>query len=185
MRIVPTVLFIILLAGGLSAADWYADPSMPDNTGDGSAISPWRTLEEVFSDGLIESKDKDGGAVNAGAPVKAGDTIYLRSGYHGDINESGYFNDDYITITAEVGHTPQLKRFKLWGAQKWIIRGLTISPSFAPVFERVTIVDFYSRSPGSRGVTRDLVVEECLIFTVADASGWSAADWDTRSLSKN
>lgn len=110
MRAMRVIAIMLVLVAGLAAgADWYVDPSVPDNTGDGSALRPWRTLEDVFAAGLIESKDKDGNPVNAGAPVKAGDTLWLRSGYHGDINTGGYFNDDYITIAAEAGYTPQLQ----------------------------------------------------------------------------
>ena len=34
---------------------------------------------------------------NPGAPVKAGDTLILRSGFHGEIVAIEYYNDDYIT----------------------------------------------------------------------------------------
>ena len=159
---------------------FYVDPVTGSMSNDGSAEFPWSTLEEVFADGLIESRYESGTIKNPGAPVKKGDTIVLRSGYHGDIVVSGYFNDAVITITAELGHTPELKRFRLSGGKNWLIQGLDISVSHAPVFERVTMVSLNSRS-STDGICSDIVVEDCNIYTIADSSGWSAVDWDTKA----
>ena len=90
-------LALILLLGVAFAAradDFYIDPVNGSDAGDGSATNPWRSLQALFDDGLIETQDwpdypyQDGMqlvTVNAGAPVRAGDTIWLRSGYYGDL----------------------------------------------------------------------------------------------------
>jgi len=176
---------IILLFGWLSTASgttYYVDPVSGSMSNNGSAAQPWSTLEAVFDYGLIETRDQYGSIKNAGGPVKAGDTILLRSGYHGDIYESVYFNDAVITIAAEPGQTPELKRFRLSGGKNWLIRGLTISPSAAPTFERVTMVSFYSRNSYD-GICSDIIIENCNLYTIADSSGWSAVDWDTKACS--
>ncbi|HUV41170.1 MAG TPA: hypothetical protein VMW23_05230, partial [Sedimentisphaerales bacterium] len=171
---------VVKSATTLEGNYFYVDPVTGSMSNDGSAEHPWSTLKEVFAQGLIETKYESGTIRNPGAPVKKGDTIVLRSGYHGDIVVSGYFNDVVITITAELGHTPELARFYLSGGKNWLIRGLDISPSHAPVFERVTIVDLYSRS-STDGICSDIIIEDCNIYTIADSSGWSANDWDTKA----
>jgi len=177
--LISLILPTVLVTGG-AAETFYVDPASGSMSNDGSETSPWETLQGVFDNNKIETKDKAGIIKNAGAPVKAGDTIVLLSGYHGDIYESVYFNDDYITIEAKSGHTPELKRFRLSGGKKWILRGLDISPSLAPVFERVTMVNFYSRNT-SDGICSDITIEDCNLYTIADSSGWSTNDWDTKA----
>jgi len=177
-----SLVLVLVVVGTGSATTFYVDPVNGFIGLDGSAEFPWSTLEEVFDNGLIETRDRFGSIKNAGGPVKAGDTILLRSGYHGDINVSQYFNDQVITIAAEEGHTPELKRFRLSGGKNWLIRGLTISPSLAPVFERVTMVDFYSRT-SSHGICSNITIEDCFLYTILDSSGWSDTDWDTKACS--
>ncbi len=83
------------------ATEFYVDPVQGSPTGDGSAGRPWRTIQEVFDSGRVESQQWDKlpytgqsklVAKNAGAPVRAGDTIRLRSGYHGDLLIDKYYN---------------------------------------------------------------------------------------------
>ena len=173
-------MLLVCLVGNAGATTFYCDPVSGSMDNNGSEAYPWSTLEAVFDNNKIETKDKDGNPKNQNAPVKAGDTLLLLSGYHGDIYESVYFNDDYITIQAAAGATAQLKRFRLSGGKKWIIRGLDISPSAAPTFERVIMVDLYSRS-STDGKCSDIIVEDCNVYTIADSSGWTATDWDTKA----
>jgi len=74
-----------LVASVLHGAVFYVDPEKGDMDNDGSAERPWRTIEQVFGQNLIETRDTAGSLKNPQAPVKAGDTILLRSGYHGEI----------------------------------------------------------------------------------------------------
>ena len=83
------------------AAEFYVDPVNGSPAGDGSASRPWRTIQEVFDAGRVESQQWDKlpytpqsklVAKNAGIPVRAGDTIWLRSGYHGDLLIDKYYN---------------------------------------------------------------------------------------------
>ncbi len=55
--------------------------------------------------------------------LSAGDTIYLRRGYHGEFTLSG-INADYVTVFAEPGHTPTMK-LTLMNAQYWHFKNIT------------------------------------------------------------
>jgi len=174
----------LLAASSARAADFYVDPVSGDPAGDGSAQKPWRTLQEVVEAKLIETQHwstlpyQDGATlkvINPGAPVKAGDTIWLRTGFHGDLTIDGGYNESPIVIAAEAGHTPTLGHVLLRAAGKWVLRGLSISPSHAPVYAGGNIVDIDNN--GYSGPSFDDTIEDCDIFSVPDASGWSADDW--------
>jgi len=110
---------LLLTATSIHAADFYVDPEHGDPANDGSAESPWRSLQEVFNRRLIESRTWDSlpykrdtrlEPKNAGAPVKAGDTILLRSGYYGDLVIENYYNKNFITFAAVEEHKPRRRQ---------------------------------------------------------------------------
>ncbi len=185
-RFISTLLFFssLVTAASAHANDFYIDPQSGDPAGDGSATKPWRTLQEVVEAKLIETRHwsvlpyAEGATlqvVNAGAPIKAGDTVWLRSGFHGDLFIRGGYNEKPIVIAAETGHKPELGHVTLSAAGLWTLRGLSLSPSHAPMYTGGTIVDIENH--GFHGPSSDIVVEDCDIFSVADASGWTAMDW--------
>lgn len=176
----------LLLAASLAqAASFHVDPvAGSDTTGDGSAAQPWRSLAHVFDAGLIETRDWPSYpyqpgmtlvTVNPGAPVRAGDTIYLRNGYHGDVSIQHAYNSAPITLAAEPGHTPQLRSLLVRSAQHWIIRDLTVSPSFGGNYETMTIVEVDNHA--WFGPTWDVALERLEVFSIADASGWGPNEW--------
>jgi len=174
-----------VLATPAAAAEFWVDPVNGSPSGDGSAGAPWQTLQQVVEDGLIETRHWDTlpyepghgfVTVHPGAPVKAGDTIWLRSGYHGELFVRGAYNAAPITIAAEPGEIPELRRVQLSAAQNWILRGLSISPSHDPApLTQGTIV--FVENHGWHGPSWDITIERCDVFTVDDASGWGAAEW--------
>jgi len=170
------------------AAEFYVDPVNGSPAGDGSASRPWRTIQEVFDAGLVESQEWDKlpysrqsklVARNADAPVRAGDTIWLRSGFHGELLIDVYYNPGNITLAAEEGHTPQLLSLHIRSSSNWTVRGLTISPESSQPYRRHALVNLESHS--WRGPIHDIVVEHCMLRSVADASAWTATDWDQLS----
>ncbi|MEE9312609.1 MAG: right-handed parallel beta-helix repeat-containing protein [Planctomycetota bacterium] len=170
----------------VAAGTFYVDPISGSAAGDGSAANPWKTLEEVFGDNLIESQKPAvypyNGTLqsrNLGAPIKAGDTIKLRSGYHGKIFESGYFNSEIITIEADAGHTPELHGFTMRGAENWALRGLTVSPELAGVIDTGSIVKFETHN--WHGPASNMSIEDSTIYSTADSSAWTAADWTSKA----
>ena len=98
------------LAPTALARDFYVDPETGSPDNDGSAEHPWRTLEEVIAANLVETRTwqtlpyAPGASfvpVNPGAPIGPGDTIWLRSGYHGDVTIGSAYNASTITVAAE------------------------------------------------------------------------------------
>lgn len=178
-----TLLFLLPFVGGVCAATYYCDPANGSPDGDGSAERPWGTVQSIIEARLIELRNARGEPGRPSAKVKAGDTVLLRSGWHGVIRIGSGYNDAPITIAAESGHNPALGWVDIGGGRDWVIRGLTISPSLAPAaLERVpsSLV-----SLGEHGAedSRGLVVEDCFIYSVLDASGWNAADWVSKAHS--
>ncbi|MFW6146589.1 MAG: choice-of-anchor Q domain-containing protein [Planctomycetota bacterium] len=179
-------LLTILLVTALpaAAATWYADPVNGSPAGDGSAANPWPSLEWIVDNNKIESMkpsaypyvEGDPFEVrNAGAPVQPGDTLLLRSGDQGDVWIVGYFNTDWITLKADEGHTPILRHLIIRGGCKWRIDGVTISkePYATPNTETL----MYFNSHGWHGPVSDCIIENSHLYSVADSSAWSAADW--------
>ncbi len=185
VRLLMVCVGLSLVCSGAGAAEFYVDPVHGSSGGDGSAERPWRTLQEVFDAGLVESQQWDKlpytkqsklVVKNAGAPVRSGDTIWLRSGFHGALSVTGYYNLDNITIAAEPGHTPQLSSVRIRAGAHWTIRGLTVSAEFGEPYERRTLVDLDSH--GWHGPVHDIVLENCVIRSVQDTSTWTIDDWN-------
>ena len=171
------------------ARDFYVDPVNGSPSGDGSMANPWRTIEEVLSAGLVETRFWDSLPYdgtqslvpkNAGAPVKAGDTIWLASGYHGELRIERAHNAQTITIAAMPGATPKVRRIFIRSASRWTIQGLSVSPSFAPNYTPNTAVEIDSH--GYSGPSYDVRIEGCTIFSVPDTSTWTAADWRNNAV---
>ncbi len=177
MRSIVPALLILLCPAGRPAATFHCDPARGRPSGNGRAEQPWRTIEEVRAARLGQIRGPDGKASNPTAPVRPGDTILLRSGYHGEIRIATGYNDAFITIAAEKGHAPQVSRVDIGEGSRWLIRDLTISPSLAPAPPARPAHDIVVLGERGREDSSELVIEACFIYSVLDASGWSAKDW--------
>ena len=111
--------FVLLATVQARAAGFYVDPAAGAATGDGSQAKPWQTLQAVA----------DGG--HFGNEVKAGDTVWLRSGYHGNFSVKSGSYAPPITIAAAAGQTPTLAGASFSGTKGWVLDGASISPSYA------------------------------------------------------
>jgi parallel beta-helix repeat protein len=167
---------------------FYADPVSGSMNNDGSSEHPWSTLQEVIEAGYIETRDykdkpyTENGqmvTVNPGAPVKSGDTIILRSGYHGKLNIYSSFNDDYITLMAGDGQVPRFTGIHIRGASKWKIKGLSVSPQYGSHYEPRTLIHIESHN--WQGPVRDITIDGCRGFSVEDSSAWTIEDWNNIS----
>jgi hypothetical protein len=172
----------------LLGAEFYVDPVQGRSENDGSKERPWKSLQELFDRGLIESQTweslpyREGVKLvprNPGAPVKPGDTIYLRTGDFGELRIQGYYNPSAITIAAEPGHTPRFRRIHIQSGCHWILRGLHVSPEYGEG-ERPRVL-IRLESHGWRGPVHDIVVENCHLQSAADTSRWTADDWNNLS----
>ena len=147
-----------MIQGSVWAASYYVDPVNGDMDDPGAADCPWRTLAEVFSRNI---------------PFEGGDTIYLRSGYHGDVTVKG-LNASYVTIKALPGQSPAASRIRIKNARFWRIEGLEISPQFAEKYTQQTMVDIAES-------TADISIENCKLYSAKDISKWSPEDWVAKS----
>jgi len=177
------LLFWGLTAGAQSSdqprgTTFFCDPARGSPDGDGSAARPWRTVEEVLAARLIQFRDADGAPANPSAPVKPGDTVFLRSGWHGVLQIPKGYNDQFITLCAEPGHTPQVGRVEIGEGRKWRVKGLTVSPSLAPA-PLGKLPTGHIVVLGERGgeQSAELIVEDCFIYSVLDTGAWTAQDW--------
>jgi hypothetical protein len=159
------------------AATFYCDPINGSPQGDGSAERPWRTVEDVLQTRLIQICDHNGKPANPTAPIRAGDTVLLRSGWHGVIRIASGFNDHPITLAADRGHTPQVGWIEIGEGRRWRVRGLTVSPSLAPSPLARVPHDLVMLGEQGGEESADLVVEDCFIYSVLDTSTWTGKDW--------
>lgn len=167
-------------AATASAATFYCDPQHGSPEGDGSDAHPWGALEDVLRARRIQLCDPDGRPLNPDALVKPGDTLLLRSGWHGTLRIARGYNSQPITLAADEGHFPQVASIEIGEGRNWHVRGLTVSPSLAPApLERIPR---HLVMLGERGgeESSDLVVEDCFIYSVLDTSGWTGRDWVTK-----
>ena len=128
MRTISVVALIVTMlccSHALAGSTYYVDPAAGKADGEGSQAKPWRTLAEVVTGSAMKK-------------VEPGDTILLRSGYHGSVRFSGN-NAKFITIAAAKGQKPTLSRLEIPSGARWRISGLTISPSFGAKPSRAVV----------------------------------------------
>ena len=187
---------------------FYIDPINGSPDGDGSEQNPWRTLQEVANDGLIEyykhsennNADSEWEVVNEGAPVKGGDKLVLKTGYHGYIRRSIWMFKDWIHIVAGDGEKPVLSNIYLVGAiQKVHFKGLSIiKSSFVPAddatgedlnyweaeaINRTSGTMIYIASNDFWGKASHVILQNNYLATVEDNSIWSQQDWIDKAAS--
>ncbi len=142
-----------LKTGGI-APGYYVDPANGDINNPGTFEQPWSTMEEVL----------------ANKSFVAGDVIHLRDGYHGVINITGRFTGDGVVVKAQDGHQPSAKNVNFTNASHWTVQGLQISPTFAGAQDKTMLVYVH---PTCDTIT----IKDNTLFSVADASAWTAQDW--------
>ena len=152
------------------AADFYVDPVNGSAAGDGSSAKPWKSINEVISTGKVQTQGWDVVphtsasklvAKNASGVVKAGDTLWLRDGYHGSLDITSHYNTGLITVAAQAGHTPKLSKVLVRSSSNWKLVGLAISPDFAPTYAKATMVAIENHA--SQGPVSEITVESCVL----------------------
>jgi hypothetical protein len=168
---------------------FYVDPASGNINNNGSASTPWSTFQAVIENNKIETTrtadqpyyDGVGFVVkNPGAPVKAGDTIILRSGHHGNVLITSYFNTAYINVIAEPGAT--VSGLHIQAGCKWRFKGLVVRPDTGYTAGYSLV---FLESHNWSGPVSNITIDDFTIYSVADASAaWSTTDptdWDTLS----
>lgn len=180
-------------ASGIEPSDsygnvYYVDAINGSSSGDGSESDPWKSLQDVIDSQLIESQNWNGLPYNegsseliirnSGAPVKAGDAIYLLDGNYGDVVIKSYYNKKPITIKNYPGHSPTFHSIKLLGVSNWIFDGLTIKRS--DPYSPKTSTLFEVLSHGWLGPASNITLENSLITSADEVTEWSADDWGSK-----
>lgn len=181
---------LLLLAGVAFATDWYVDPVNGSDAGDGSQAAPWGTLEAVVAAHAFTTLQWDALPYVEGVSVlvpgdrgavQPGDTVWLLSGHHGNLELVEAYLDAPITLAALPGHTPTLGHVLVRSSSQWVLKGLTVSPSFETPYGSSTMIDIDDHS--WTGPSEAIVVEDCTLFSVEDSSPWTADDWN--ALARN
>lgn len=182
MKIMKQMILITISFLNLSishAATFYVDPLRGNMANDGSISAPWKTFAEVISSNLITTKDKTGVILNPNAPIKPGDKIVLRTGYHGFIQIKNAFNDNYITVVAAANQKPSISGLEVMSAKNWNFSNLTISPSFSSTaLTGKSIVTIGENN--FLGKCYNIVLSNSHIYSFDDAKVTSATDWLTK-----
>jgi len=181
---------MFLLASSNSyAATYYLDPINGSANGDGTKDAPFGSLESVVKAKLIQSqqwqkpytKESQLTPKNPDAPIKAGDTLILLDGFHGNIKLWGYINSDYITIDGGTADNAKLGSISFRGSSKWRLQNLSLSPFHHPDYDPSiskkikTIIDVNSRS--AHGPSSDFEILNNEVFSLDNINDWSAEDW--------
>lgn len=144
----------VAFQNGASAKTYYVDPAAGNIENSGDAENPWSTLEEVFK------KRKT---------FVAGDTIFLRDGFHGAPSIRGKF-DDFVVILPQTGHEPTFEKVVFSGARKWKLSGVQISPEFSAQYEKTSLITISSSAS-------EILVTNCSCFSVSDNGSWGKHHW--------
>ncbi|MBI3202374.1 MAG: right-handed parallel beta-helix repeat-containing protein [Myxococcales bacterium] len=156
--VAPALGLVVSVSSWAQAADFHVDPAAGAATGDGSAAKPWKTLEEVI------------GAGHFGKAIKAGDTVHLKTGYHGEALFNGGSYAPPISVEADAGQSPKLRHVRFSNTSGWVLRNVFVSPSFGTASGSITMVEVQTSSS-------KVTIEGCDLFTVPDASAWGAPEW--------
>lgn len=149
---------ILLVAFPGAAAIYHVNPATGQMSNPGTADKPWSTLQAVIA---------------SGRKFASGDVILLHAGHHGRAYLRGE-HDGAVTIQAQDGDLATLESLTFRHTRHWRVRGVSVSPSTSPEFRRATMVSIGSDCS-------DLTIENCLLYTVKDSGGWSAADWNEKA----
>ena len=127
----------------------------------GTSASPWNTLEDVLNTNSFNS----------------GDILICRNGNHGFPKVNG-INTNYVTIQAEVGHSPTCTRIYFGStssASYWKVNGLKFEiENIAP--NPIRLVDIFANCD-------HITIENCIIQSSSNTSSWTRNDWRTKACS--
>jgi len=135
-------------------------------TGLGTSESPWGTLQSA----------REAGKLGTYAPwkegtVKSGDTVKLKTGFHGNFDVWKFNPTDYITIEADDSAIPDVNYASIQYSSYWKLKGLRINPVSYDPDSSGNLVRVYD--------SHHITIEDCNIFTVTDdiSANWTPRYW--------
>ncbi|MBN1560861.1 hypothetical protein JW998_11460, partial [candidate division KSB1 bacterium] len=153
------LIILITLSAGM-ATTFYVDPVAGNINNAGDLHHPWDTLEEVFRQRKA---------------LSGGDSLLLLNGHHGAPVIRGN-NSLFITISAYKDHRPSCRSVTFDAATKWKLAEVIISPEAAPEYAKTTLVKINRNAA-------EIIVENCIAYSVLDSSPWTQKDWVDKSCS--
>ena len=185
----------------VSGQSFYIDPVNGSMEGDGSVQNPWSTLQEVVEAGFIRcyshtenyNPDSPLQLINEDAPVKGGDELILKSGYHGYLHVNNFIFQDWLTIKGEEGSEPVLSQIKMVGAFKKIyLKNFTVLKEAYQGEGNYWETETLNRNNGSClyfsssdfwGKGSDIKISGLTVKTTGNISEWIAEDWVEKAAS--
>ena len=177
------LLSLLIICLKVYSNTFYLDPVNGSNSGTGTISNPWKTLEYVINNNLIESKsyvtpyDPNNPQLvvkNSGAPIKSGDTLMLYSGLHGNITLVNYINDNNITVMNVAGNTPIFEKLHIQAGKNWVFKGIEISSEPYGAYLNNKLV--FLESHNWQGVVSNIIIEDCHIYSTT--TPWTiASEW--------
>ena len=151
------LLLLVLLVNPLvRSTNFYCDPANGNMGNDGKTVnSAWSSLEAVFA---------------AKKTFVAGDTIFLKSGAHGQPYITG-IHSDYVTIKAMPGETPYIASVQIENGLYWAFDGIT----FTSDGRGGNFTSDYMLS--TQNNLEYLKVTNCTFCSGESSADWSKADW--------
>ena len=155
---------------------FYIDPvSGDDDLGDGSAASPFKSVDHVANN-LVACSDQNGTAVNPDGTVHSGDALLLMDGDHGVLDIRGKYNSSWITIAAAPGHNPVLKRVLFRGGSCWRLDALTVRSTNEGTLPLIKI-----ENSSYFGKPHTFLIENSIIQSASNTDFWTTEDWDSNT----
>ncbi len=185
LRSILHIGILLFSSSVIMAATYYLDPVNGNLSNDGSADSPWSSLQAVIENNLIESYqyfplpyDASNNTLeikNESAPITSGDTLLLRDGLHGSITLRNYNNLDYITVKNDEGHDAAiLENLNVQSGKYWRFEGLTISSEPYGSYLNGILVHFQSH--GWHGPVSHIHISDCHVYS-AELPWTTASEW--------
>ncbi len=173
---------------------FYVDPVNGSMTNDGSKERPWRTLQEVFSNNLIQHYKYEklpytnGGKkiiVNPKAPVRGGDALILLTGNHGTVTtgKGGFYMEEgqFLTIKAGLDSFPVLSSLELLSSSYFFISDLEFECEGSGSNKPSAIIDFSSHK--HFGESANIIINSCILRSKGKSYTWTKKDWKKKTFS--
>jgi hypothetical protein len=152
----------------------FVDPIVGSDGGDGSRGRPWKTLAAVAAKHMKEGI------------LLAGDTVFLRRGYHGAPVITGRFAAPGVTVVADNGHTPCIRSLVFDKASFWTLSGIVVTQLSTPAGHADTGNGFRGIAVSSQSAENcdNITLHQMSVYNAphdARISTWDAATWKARA----
>ncbi len=160
MRYFMILFFGILTVNTTFSAVYFCDPVNGNISNNGTFSQPWSSLQDVMNTPPVS--------------FNAGDTLFLLSGNHGNVNINGVVPGN-VTILSYPNHNPVCQSIAFGNSSAtafWIIKGITVQSENTQTYPG-WLIDLSSS-------TSNITIENCIIQSSGNTSSWWRSDWRNR-----